>query len=211
MKKIIFATAVAFATSFGAYAQIQPEGHGGPSVPTGPNCTGCTALTYGTCQTSVTVSLANVLEMSCDNCGEMQACANSISEWTNGISLGTAEFSVASTKPYSVYAGTASASMSRSGGGSIGIGTGANQISINAKVENNSTNGSTVSPYSNAPTPISVRSGVTATTAGSKLIAAAPASLIKKGAKVSIKTGKLPVNVASGDYSVDVVFAAIQD
>lgn len=205
MKKIVFATAVAIVGSFAANAQ-------GGNNPQGDNCSGCTALTYDVCQTHVTVSLANTLSMNCDNCNDMQACANSISEWTNGINLGTAQFSVASTKAFSVYAGTVGTSLAKAGGGtSIPIGTGPGQISIKGKVQsNNMTGGTIVAPFTSA-TALASRSGNTAATAGSKVIAAANATLVSKSAQIALSTGPLPLNVASGDYSVDVVIAAIQD
>lgn len=202
MKKIILTTAIAVAGAFAANAQSQSQND---------PCTGCTAVNYDVCQTHVTVSLANTLSMNCDNCNDMQACANSISEWANGISLGTAQFSVASTKAFSVYAGTVGTSMVRSGGGTpIPLGTGPGQLSLKGKVQNNNTLGSIVAPFSSA-SPLASRTGNTAATAGSKVISAAPATLTFKSAQLALSTGPLPLNVASGDYSVNVVIAAIQD
>lgn len=199
MKKLVFTAASVFGAIFAANAQ------GGSSE----SCTGCTALSYDLCTTHVTVSLANSLDMNCDNCNDLQACANSISEWSSGLSLGSASFSVASTKNYSVYAGLSSGTMAKSGGGAgIGIGGGANQIQIKGKVSSNNTGGSNMA---SSATALAVRSGNTQATAGTKIIGAAPASLIQKNANLQISTGALPLNMSNGDYSVDVVIAAIQD
>lgn len=178
----------------------------------GESCTGCTAETFDYCSTPVTVSLANTLEMDCDNCDELQACANSISEWANGITLGNASFSVASTRGYSVYAGLSSGQMTRQGGGSpIAIGTGANQIAIKGKLMTNNTGGSAANNFGVTHQNLVPKTNNTAAGAGSKFISAATASLTYKSASMNIKTGPLPLNVANGDYKVNVVFTAIQD
>jgi len=219
MKKMILATAVAFATALtvNAGGPGWPGGgnNGGPGGPGGNNngggapCTGCTAQTYDVCEVPVTVSLANVLEMDCDDCDELQACANTLADWASGIQLGAASFSVASTSAYSVYAGTSGNSMIKAGGGTpIQIGPGAGQISILGKIINNNTGGTNAAV---APVALGVKTGTTAATAGTKVIDAAPASLVYKSAGLEVSTGPLPLNVASGDYSVDVVISAIQD
>lgn len=208
MKKTILATAVAFATALtvNAGGGNGPGGNGpGGNTP----CTGCTAQTYDACEVPVTVSLANVLEMDCDDCDELQACANTLVEWATGIELGSAQFKVASTSAYSVYAGTAGNSMIKAGGGTpIAIGTGAGQISIKGKIQNNNTGGANLAA---APVALGIKSGSSAAQSGVKVINAAPASLTYKSARLAVSTGPLPLNVASGDYSVDVVISAIQD
>jgi hypothetical protein len=204
MKKILF-VAILAATGFAANAQ---QGNS--------SCTGCTALTYDACQTHVTVSLANTLNMNCTSCNDMQACANSISEWANGVSLGTAQFSVQSTKPFSVYGGLASGTMAKTGGGTgLTIGTGANQIAIKAKVNGNM-GGTYQSTFNTTPTALAVRSNnstpYTAANSGSKLIGAAPANVGPAvSTSVALSTGPIPITAANGDYTVDVIFAAIQD
>jgi hypothetical protein len=204
MKKVLFAAFLAV-TGLAANAQS------GNST-----CTGCTALTYDACQTHVTISLANTLSMNCTSCNDMQACANSISEWANGINLGTATFAVQSTKPFSVYSGLASGTMSKSGGGAgLTVGTGANQISIKAKVVGNM-GGAYQSTFNTVPTVLLARSSnstpYTAANSGSKIIGAAPANVGPAvSTAVSLSTGPIPISAVNGDYSVDVIFAAIQD
>ena len=204
MKKVLFAAFLA-ATGFAANAQ---QGNS--------SCTGCTALTYDACQTHVTVSLANTLNMNCTSCSDMQACANSISEWANGINLGTATFSVQSTKPFSVYGGLASGTMAKQGGGTgLTVGTGANQISIKAKATGNM-GGTFQSTFGTSPTALAVRSSnstpYTAANSGSKLIGAAPANVGPAvSTSVALSTGPIPINAVNGDYAIDVIFAAIQD
>ena len=146
----------------------------------------------------------------------MQACANSISEWANGINLGTATFSVQSTKPFSVYGGLASGTMAKSGGGTgLTIGSGSGNIQINAKVTGNM-GGSYQSTFGTAPTALAVRSSnstpYTAANSGSKMIGAAPANVGPAvSTSVALSTGPIPIAAANGDYSVDIIFAAIQD
>jgi hypothetical protein len=208
MKKVLFA---AFLAVTGFAANAQSGGDNGGSA-----CTGCTALTYDACQTHVTVSLANTLNMNCTSCSDMQACANSISEWANGISLGTATFAVQSTKPFSVYGGLASGTMAKNGGGTgLTIGSGSANIQINAKVTGNM-GGTYQSTYNTAPTPLAVRTSnstpYTAANSGSKLIGAAPANVGPAvSTSVALSTGPIPVSAVNGDYSVDIIFAAIQD
>ncbi|PZP48835.1 MAG: hypothetical protein DI598_09250 [Pseudopedobacter saltans] len=171
------------------------------------NCTGCTANTYDNCTTPVTVSLANVLKMTCDNCESLSSCANTIDEWKNGLNLGNATFSIASTKSFSVFAGVDQAYL-QSGSNKINIGSGSSNVQLYAKVTNNGVGGSAVT----SPTALTKSTSSTSqSNAGSKLISAAPASLTAKSATLNFTTGTLPLNTPNGDYSVNVIVSAIQD
>lgn len=201
MKKITLATLVAIAASFGANAQ-----------PGQTPCTGCTAENSGTAHCNVTVSMANALEIDCTGCGSLQHCANTISEWANGIELGGASYNVRSTKAYSVYAGTASNQMVKAGGGTpITIGTGPNEISLLGKVTSNTTGGTIEPGFNNAYKVIGIHTNMTPSGRGTKIISGGVATLTSKGAHFDVKTGPLPLNMANGDYSVNIVVAAIQD
>lgn len=193
MKQLILTAIIAVAGASAANAQSSP-------------CTGCTANTYDYCTTHVTVSLANVLEMHCDNCNDLQVCANSIADWAGGLSLGESTFSIASTKMFDVYGGTVGTSLQRvGGGGSIPSSL------LKAQVTQNNLGGSIVSGFNLAPgLGIGARTGNTSATAGSKLLQNNPASLTTHTAKVKLTTGPIPVGTPNGDYNIDVVYVAIQ-
>lgn len=197
MKKLILTAIIAVAGASAANAQANQNQN---------QCTGCTGQTFDYCTTHVTVSLANVLEMSCDNCNDMQVCANSISDWQNGLTLGESTFSIKSTKPFDVYGGTVGTVLNRVGGG------GTIPISVlKAQVTQNLLGGSIMAGYSVAPgAGLIQRTGNTALTAGQKLVQNAPASLTSHSAKVKITTGPIPLGTPSGDYDIDVIYAAIQ-
>ncbi len=195
MKKVILTAVFAVAGMAGAMAQ------GAQGEP----CTGCTADRFDYCQSKVTVSLANTLKMNCDNCDDMHACANSITDWANGITLGEAQFSIAATDDYDVYMGSTTNNMPKVGG------SGSLPLSIlKAKVTSNllGAPSAIVGTYG-VSGPVTTRSGYTAGTAGAKIIQNAPPTLITKTAKVAFSTGPLPINTPNGDYAVNIVFAAI--
>ncbi|PZF74691.1 hypothetical protein [Taibaiella soli] len=171
-------------------------------------CTGCTANTYDYCTTHVTVSLANVLEMHCDNCNDMQVCANTIADWAGGLSLGESTFSIASTKAFDIWSGTIGANLTRvGGGGSIPASLLKEQVTLN----NMGVGSSIVSGFSAAPgLSVGQRTGNTTATAGTKIIQNCPASLLTHQAKVKLSTGPIPVGTPNGDYNIDVVYVAIQ-